>query len=582
MALDRIKFNIAAFSDDDAGGNNYYSGVIYEVFHSNNTLADIFSDAAGSSPINQDGISNKSNSDGESIFYIDNGSYYIKVNSKTEPFITVQVETEESKYNPLLLQDAIDNANLDPSGGEALNVKEIISGNGGGSMWDTVEGQLLPTSDYVVNHSTLNIQLVSREKWGAENLRGYDVFDANMNVSFKDSTDYTPDMIGIIHTGQSLAAGGVGADDIGTVYEPLNSSRAFMLSGQPVHQRNGTWSKRLVALSERNFGEESIRVTIASSFLNWVINQEIEESPGNKWVFNGHAWGAQDYNELKKGGSTGVYEKVVDQVTDTFALQPSIEYPYLTVIHGETDGLNNNLGYEADLVQWRSDFDGDVKLVTSQDTDVHMLLCQVATAGGYDSNGGISDTDFIIPQSQLDAHINNPLITMVCSKYHLPYNDRSHITNLGQRTLGEYYGKMLRKIRNNQTAEPVRPSVISRPTSSSIQIDYVGVINGLSFDTSLVTAMANNGFDYMDDSGRTITGVTITGTNQVTIQLSGDIGANPFVSYAYHNGAGGEANQIAGLGDRGNLRDNDAARSRFDTSIRLYNWAVIFKMAVTA
>ena len=89
MALDRIKFNIASFNDADAGGNNYYAGIVYEVFNSNDTLADIYSDAAGANPINQDGISNKSNSSGEVVFYIDSGDYYIKVNEKVEYFSTL-------------------------------------------------------------------------------------------------------------------------------------------------------------------------------------------------------------------------------------------------------------------------------------------------------------------------------------------------------------------------------------------------------------------------------------------------------------------------------------------------------------
>ena len=89
MALDRIKFNIASFNDADAGGNNYYAGIVYEVFNSNDTLADIYSDAAGANQINQDGISNKSNAIGEVIFYIDSGSYYINVGVNKESFTII-------------------------------------------------------------------------------------------------------------------------------------------------------------------------------------------------------------------------------------------------------------------------------------------------------------------------------------------------------------------------------------------------------------------------------------------------------------------------------------------------------------
>lgn len=88
MALEQITFNIGAFNDADASGNNYFAGKIYEVFNTNDTLADIYSDAAGANPINQDGISNKSNSSGEVAFYIDKGSYYIVVDGYRRDFQT--------------------------------------------------------------------------------------------------------------------------------------------------------------------------------------------------------------------------------------------------------------------------------------------------------------------------------------------------------------------------------------------------------------------------------------------------------------------------------------------------------------
>ena len=86
MALKQITVNIASFNDADAGGNNYFSGEIYEVFNLNGTLADIFSDAFGSNPINQDGISNVSDSSGEVLFFISTGNYYLSVGEKRRDF----------------------------------------------------------------------------------------------------------------------------------------------------------------------------------------------------------------------------------------------------------------------------------------------------------------------------------------------------------------------------------------------------------------------------------------------------------------------------------------------------------------
>lgn len=86
MALEQITFNIAAFKDSDAAGNNYYAGAIYEVFNLNDTLADIYTDAAGTIPIIQNGINNVSNSDGECEFYIAEGSYYLLAGAKRRDF----------------------------------------------------------------------------------------------------------------------------------------------------------------------------------------------------------------------------------------------------------------------------------------------------------------------------------------------------------------------------------------------------------------------------------------------------------------------------------------------------------------
>jgi len=86
MALEQITFNIGALEDLLAGGKNYVAGQVYQVFNTNDTLASIFSDAAGTIPILQDGISNVSNTDGEVNFYIAVGDYYFTVGGKRRDF----------------------------------------------------------------------------------------------------------------------------------------------------------------------------------------------------------------------------------------------------------------------------------------------------------------------------------------------------------------------------------------------------------------------------------------------------------------------------------------------------------------
>lgn len=142
MALEQIVFNIASFNDADAGGNNYYAGAVYEIYNLNDTLADIFSDAAGSNPITQDGINNVSDSTGKALFYIEKGTYYGLVNGErrdiTTSVTTSDLREENTKYNPPTIQAAIDSTEWDVNGGEVFEAQEYYSGTGGGGKWKTV------------------------------------------------------------------------------------------------------------------------------------------------------------------------------------------------------------------------------------------------------------------------------------------------------------------------------------------------------------------------------------------------------------------------------------------------------------
>ena len=66
------------------------SNQVFEVRKtSDNTLATIYSDAAGANEIVQNGLGNKSDSSGQVIFYIDEGAYYITVGSVSRDFSVV-------------------------------------------------------------------------------------------------------------------------------------------------------------------------------------------------------------------------------------------------------------------------------------------------------------------------------------------------------------------------------------------------------------------------------------------------------------------------------------------------------------
>lgn len=141
MALEQIKYNIAAFEDSDAGGNNYFAGTIFEIFNTNDTLADIFSDAGGFNPINQDGIVNVSNSEGRCVFYIESGNYYIKVGSERDD-LTVGIKgpliNDLTQVYEFPTVDLMSGSLIVFPVGKPIRVKEHTSTKGGGAKWDVV------------------------------------------------------------------------------------------------------------------------------------------------------------------------------------------------------------------------------------------------------------------------------------------------------------------------------------------------------------------------------------------------------------------------------------------------------------
>lgn len=392
-----------------------------------------------------------------------------------------------------------------------------------------------------------------------------EVLDFNFIKPWRKLSDYSVvrETWAFLETGQSLAGGGVGNDPTPQVIPAKYPDHIQMLSPKPVIDGLAQMGTTLLPL------EESSRVTIGASWM-----QGIYESKGVDCIFSGQAYGGQPYSAIKKGGATGIYERCLQQVTAVKAAKPQAIYKGVAIIHGEQDGINNNINYAANLTEWANDFNTDIKAITGNNANVPILFCQTATAGGYNNIGGIEELTFPTPLQQLAAHKSSNLLNLVCSKYHLNYYDHSHLTNQGQVRLGEYYQKTMLAIANGGTWSPLAPSLFE-VVGNSIVISFSGAVGALTFDETLVKPIANKGFSYRDDAGNTITDVTINASNQVVIALTG-VGDNAVIAYAYHNGSGGASNQVAGLGDRGNLRDSDLTTSKYSGD-KLYNWCVIFR-----
>ncbi len=365
----------------------------------------------------------------------------------------------------------------------------------------------------------------------------------------------------ILGTGQSLSVGWNGGPPLTTTQPYAN----LMLSDV------GQTGTELVPLIEGPNLRNAQVETISSALANTLTAL----SPASNYtsIVTRHGDGSMAYSNLKKG--TALYGKGMDQVAKAQSAALAQGYGYrvaaVTTVHGESDHLaDNGPAYAGYLKEWQSDYDADCKALTGQAVDVPMFLCQMSSHTKYNS------ATSLIPGAQLWAAENSRYHYLVCPKYFLTYSDGVHLNAQSYRHLGEYYGKALKRVLvEGVDWQPLTPVRIVRE-GVVITVDFHVPVPPLVFDTALVLAQANYGFEYTDDSSSAlISSVVIADENTVTVTLSNlPTGLNQRLRYAYTGTAGSWAGCNQAGSARGNVRDSDSTPSLYGSN--LYNWLVHF------
>jgi hypothetical protein len=370
----------------------------------------------------------------------------------------------------------------------------------------------------------------------------------------------------ILSTGQSLSVG-VASTPALTTTQPYSN---LMLSGGNGGLGSGGSFIPLV--------EASVE-TISSSMANTITANDT----GNDFdvAVSLHGVSGYVYSQLKKG--TAPFTTGMTQVTNAksaaIALGRTSRVIGVTTIHGETDNFNGVSGatYQGYLEEWQNDYDTDVKAITGQSNEVILFLDQMSSFMSSYANDATSE----IPIYQLYAAEDNPdEIVLVAPKYFFNYSDRHHLTGASSRWLGEYYGKVIKKVViDHETWRPLSPDSAVR-SGNIIDVNFHVPAGVLAFDTTLVSARTNYGFEYYDStSSATISNVAILDDDTVRITLSGvPTGANQRVRYAYTGVPGTNTGAQNAGSAAGNLRDTDTYPSLYGNT--LYNWAVHFDEAI--
>lgn len=388
----------------------------------------------------------------------------------------------------------------------------------------------------------------------------------------------------ILAVGQSLGTGfGSGT----SVVQPVSPFENYM-SANIVNA--GTWNSDLFRFkAARSVSKEGVAIAdyktsgwpaMQDQITYMATNDNGAGHLTNTSFFMGWAVGGDAYGDQKKGSTTirsnifeaPVYTNTYEQVLMDWRYQNDFEQRYfgstlnfsaIFSVFGESDNGSSTFG--TDMINWRSNYINDVGAILGT-TNQNLVM--------YHSQQG-SYTNQISNTNMLWLHVNHyGSNQLVGPKYQFAYTDGTHLTNKSYMQMGELYGKFYyRREVLGQTIDPLYITNVNR-TAASIVLTYSGNVGNITIADPPGGDPGNKGFIYTDDSSPpSISSVSATAANQVTITLSGTpTGANKRLWYAWPLAA--MRNNEAGTNSpRGCIRDSDTAIG-FTTTSNLYNWAV--------
>lgn len=181
---------------------------------------------------------------------------------------------------------------------------------------------------------------------------------------------------------------------------------------------------------------------------------------------------------------------------------------------GESDASANvaYATYYQRLNQLQAGIETDAKSRTGQTSPVHFITASLSTRIKL-GEGPV--------KAMFDAVKNNPKIHFSTPTHFIPRVDGTHLTQVGYKWLGAFYGRVYKQLVIDQIEpkwlEPI--SVIQK--SNIIDVKYRVPCKPLQLNTSFLAATTNSGFKVLDGAtNATITKIEVVDTDTVRITLS--------------------------------------------------------------
>lgn len=254
--------------------------------------------------------------------------------------------------------------------------------------------------------------------------------------------------------------------------------------------------------------------------------------------------GGYRIDQLAKGSAW--YDNFKAHVTGAHLLDASHAVQTVGYGQGESDADDATpyASYYPALAQLRSDMDADIRAITGQSSPVYMLLYQSSYGARTHSDIALAHLHFA--QSSDYAYL-------VAPTYAFPYaDDHTHLTAVGYKWLGAYYGRAYAAIARGK--KPVWLDPVSATVRGAlVRVRFTVPTLPLVLDATNLASTTDKGFKVLDGaSPATISSIAVSGSD-VLITLSA--APSDVVTVRYALDALGAGISIVG-GASGNLRDS--------------------------
>lgn len=258
-----------------------------------------------------------------------------------------------------------------------------------------------------------------------------------------------------------------------------------------------------------------------------------------------------------------------------YSQYPNIGCPTIIWMHGEADSHSMTVQEYKDYLVSGIDIIRKLAMaIFGQGANVKCIAYQ--TARHQHTDHVSSDAQYELMRDSDDFAVSCPAFVSIFGP-----NDSTHSSNWGQYLMGRYHGIQLHDwIINGHKNVGVMPMKNGVTWSgNTIKIKFMCERPPLRFVTDWVTERVNKGFDIVRMSGNTetaltITGVTVTAWDEVTITTSETLQAGDIVYYGMQAFVGDHA-----TGNGGNLCDSqgeDLTATIDQTTVALNNYCLAF------